>query len=359
MQIELGNLLDTFFPQTDEVKMEQEENSSYRGKRPRSSSSSTDSVSLKSPRSWSKEEDDCLRKFVDTCKSQGIEVDFRYLELTGRTTKQCRERYENSLDPTVKRGEWSIEESYVLANHISKLGQNWTAIKDLFPSRTYNGIKKRGHKLLGEIRQRSRSKYIRKKPSINMSDDWTAAEIVQLKKLHKQYGDQTELILSKLEVLRSSADVDRKLLEICSCSSCTSRCNRIRAIVHTEGISFKEAWSKETAERVKQTLFERLQHQKRRSNLNKEPKESRTLELMASVASSNTSASPAYTATTKSSPHQFVRRQSDPCGLKIDDSFLRSHWITPKTSKGLGSYDSYCDVSSDAMEFELVPKTWI
>ena len=62
-------------------------------------------------------------------------------KIKGRTTKQCRERWYNHLDPTIKRGNWSYEEDNVLLNEQARLGNKWSKISSMLEGRTENAVK--------------------------------------------------------------------------------------------------------------------------------------------------------------------------------------------------------------------------
>ena len=47
------------------------------------------------------------------------------LQIKGRKGKQCRERWQNQLDPTVKKGPWSEEEDEILIAAQKKHGNKW------------------------------------------------------------------------------------------------------------------------------------------------------------------------------------------------------------------------------------------
>ena len=49
----------------------------------------------------------------------------------GRIGKQCRERWFNHLDPSLKKGGWTEEEDAVLVEAQSKWGNSWTKIAKL------------------------------------------------------------------------------------------------------------------------------------------------------------------------------------------------------------------------------------
>ncbi|OWM72005.1 hypothetical protein CDL15_Pgr017888 [Punica granatum] len=89
--------------------------------------------------SWTEKEDNQLRELV---KQNGARRwAFIAKSLPGRVGKQCRERWYNHLDPTIKKDAWTIEEESVLARCHEVYGNKWTVIARYLPGRTDNSIK--------------------------------------------------------------------------------------------------------------------------------------------------------------------------------------------------------------------------
>ena len=61
----------------------------------------------------------------------------------GRIGKQCRERWVNHLDPTLKRTPFSPEEDDMLLNLHKELGNKWAVIARHLPGRSDNAVKNR------------------------------------------------------------------------------------------------------------------------------------------------------------------------------------------------------------------------
>jgi len=60
----------------------------------------------------------------------------------GRRSKQCRERFFNNLDPTLKKGvEWTEEEKAILTREHARWGNKWATVAKLLPGRSENMIK--------------------------------------------------------------------------------------------------------------------------------------------------------------------------------------------------------------------------
>jgi hypothetical protein len=90
---------------------------------------------------WTREEDEAIINFVDAHGDK----DWASLALllAGRTGKQCRERYRNHLDTSVKRESWTPEEDVRLAQLHERYGNAWTKLAAFFEGRTDNCIKNR------------------------------------------------------------------------------------------------------------------------------------------------------------------------------------------------------------------------
>ena len=64
------------------------------------------------------------------------------LALGGRTSRQCRERYKNFLQPCLVNGPWTPEEDELLIRLFHQYGPNWVAMhRRHFPTRSNNNIK--------------------------------------------------------------------------------------------------------------------------------------------------------------------------------------------------------------------------
>ena len=103
---------------------------------------------------WSSEEDDLLRKLV---AQYGIErqwkkiaekINSAFKNGAFRQSRQCRERWFNYVDTSIKRGKWSFEEDLELMRVFVKVGKKWSAIAKLLGDRTENAVKNRWKSLI-------------------------------------------------------------------------------------------------------------------------------------------------------------------------------------------------------------------
>ena len=91
--------------------------------------------------SWTREEDETIINYV----RQHGDKDWAKLAilLPGRIGKQCRERWNNYLDPSVQKTGWTEEEDQKLIEYHKQYGNAWTKIASFFKGRTDNCVKNR------------------------------------------------------------------------------------------------------------------------------------------------------------------------------------------------------------------------
>ena len=64
-------------------------------------------------------------------------------KMPGRTTRQCRERYQQYLSPQVSKQPWSAEEDELLSQKVAQHGPAWSLISHCFQQRTPVSLKNR------------------------------------------------------------------------------------------------------------------------------------------------------------------------------------------------------------------------
>lgn len=98
---------------------------------------------------WTLKEDMMLLEWV----KQNGDLDWTSCScyIPGRSSKQCRVRWKNSLDPAINKSKWTPEEDFIIFKIFNQLGSSWSIIKNYLPGRTENSIKNRFHCKLNQL----------------------------------------------------------------------------------------------------------------------------------------------------------------------------------------------------------------
>lgn len=87
------------------------------------------------------EEDKKLISLVENAK----DVDWSYIasQLPNRNSRQCRERWQNYLNPELKNQTWTEEEDQLILDRYNEMGPHWNAIGRTFVGRSGNSVRNR------------------------------------------------------------------------------------------------------------------------------------------------------------------------------------------------------------------------
>lgn len=99
---------------------------------------------LKSLGFWSEEEDKKLEEILTNNPLTKWKDVAKYLG-NDRTSKQCRERWVNHLNPNINHQIWTEEEEWILYLIQKIIGNKWSQLKRLFKQRSENDIKNHWH----------------------------------------------------------------------------------------------------------------------------------------------------------------------------------------------------------------------
>jgi hypothetical protein len=64
-----------------------------------------------------------------------------------RNARQCRERWNNYLDPELKQHEWTPQEDALLQEKVSEYGSRWHTMAQFFSNRSPLSLRNRWHKM--------------------------------------------------------------------------------------------------------------------------------------------------------------------------------------------------------------------
>jgi len=87
------------------------------------------------------EEDSKLVKLVSQCS----EIDWSVIskQMKNRNARQCRERWQNYLNPNLNLSNWTPEEDLLLIEKYQEIGAHWNVIAKCFPGRSGNSVRNR------------------------------------------------------------------------------------------------------------------------------------------------------------------------------------------------------------------------
>ena len=102
---------------------------------------------------WSIQEDKLLKEWIKKNGPKRWEQCGQFIR--GRSGKQCREHWNNCLNPDLIKGEWTAEEDFLIMQFYEEYNGSWKKIIHLFNGRTENSIKNRFFSQLRKIATKS------------------------------------------------------------------------------------------------------------------------------------------------------------------------------------------------------------
>lgn len=98
---------------------------------------------------WTKEEDEALVDLISRSKPKAWNLIARLLNskihksIPVRKGRQCRERWLNFLDPSLKKDSWTVEEDQLLLSLHNEFGNKWSEISKRINGRNERNVKTR------------------------------------------------------------------------------------------------------------------------------------------------------------------------------------------------------------------------
>lgn len=104
------------------------------------------------------QEDAKLRKLVN---DYGSHPNWRSIsaKMKTRTPRQCRERFQNYLNPNIKVNNWTEEENQIILDKYKEFGNQWNKISQFIEGRTGNAVRNQ-FQLLTRHQMKNRQKGI-------------------------------------------------------------------------------------------------------------------------------------------------------------------------------------------------------
>lgn len=89
-------------------------------------------------------EDDIMLMDLVQNYSDGI-IDWHSIsnKMKNKSSRQCRERYQNYLDPSIDKSKWTEEEDKILLHQYNILGSSWNKIAKFLTGRSGNMVRNR------------------------------------------------------------------------------------------------------------------------------------------------------------------------------------------------------------------------
>ncbi|CAD8082775.1 unnamed protein product [Paramecium sonneborni] len=155
---------------------------------------------------WTLLEDNLLQKIIYEFQSQNKGNKWSQIATTlnktndqqvHRNGKQCRERWNNHLNPSINRNPWQLSEDLDLMCQAKELGKKWALIsKKLKIARSENNVKNRFNCL---IRKENTHKFCQKDDDEIQSEESSISNLPSIEELNHEEIKLINMIIKKIE----------------------------------------------------------------------------------------------------------------------------------------------------------------
>ena len=103
---------------------------------------------------WSKKEDKKLLENINKYLSNHSSINWTKVIITGRNFKQCKERYENQLNPNINKSKFTNLEIDTIIQKQKELGNKWKEISKIIGNnRTEGQVKNKWHSIVNKCKK--------------------------------------------------------------------------------------------------------------------------------------------------------------------------------------------------------------
>ncbi|EAX85593.1 Myb-like DNA-binding domain containing protein [Trichomonas vaginalis G3] len=155
---------------------------------------------------FSEQEDALLKSLVE---DEGIknweEISKR---MPSRTSRQCRDRYNNYLFKEIINKPWTPEEDRIILEKYMILGPHWVKISEYLDARSGNNVKNRWHKYLSKLKNINQEKpqvimnpppvQVHPEPSMSIQPQYQPQPVYDYYQHHPKIPSITELPMAQV-----------------------------------------------------------------------------------------------------------------------------------------------------------------